>query len=167
MAAAGGGVLAGAPGRCRTSLAAAVVELLEPRPGERAWDLYGGAGLFAAALADQVGPDGSVTVVESDPAAGGRARRGAGGPAARSRWRVGRGGAVLGRPDGGTGRLVVLDPPRSGAGRERGATRWPAARPGGGLRRLRPGRVRPRRGPVRGSAGWRLARSCAASTPSR
>jgi tRNA/tmRNA/rRNA uracil-C5-methylase (TrmA/RlmC/RlmD family) len=33
------------------TLAAAVLELLQPRPGERAWDLYGGAGLFAAALA--------------------------------------------------------------------------------------------------------------------
>ncbi len=45
---------------------ATVLDMLEPRPGERAWDLYGGAGLFSAALADAVGPRGSVTLVESD-----------------------------------------------------------------------------------------------------
>ena len=57
------------------TLAATVVQLLDPRPGERAWDLYGGAGLFAAALAPRLGGTGRLTVVESDPKAAGAARR--------------------------------------------------------------------------------------------
>src|SRR5207302_335485 len=48
------------------ALAAAVLDLLRPSTGERAWDLYGGAGLFSAALAGAIGPAGSVTLVESD-----------------------------------------------------------------------------------------------------
>ena len=36
-----------------------------PPVGGSAWDLYGGVGLFAAVLAEQVGPDGSVLLVES------------------------------------------------------------------------------------------------------
>ncbi|MEV1144616.1 TRAM domain-containing protein, partial [Micromonospora sp. NPDC049799] len=47
------------------TLVGAVLEQLAPRPGERAWDLYGGAGLFAAALAARVGDTGRVTLVES------------------------------------------------------------------------------------------------------
>jgi tRNA/tmRNA/rRNA uracil-C5-methylase (TrmA/RlmC/RlmD family) len=37
--------------------------------GACAWDLYGGAGLIAAPLAERVGPEGRVVLVESDPAA--------------------------------------------------------------------------------------------------
>jgi tRNA/tmRNA/rRNA uracil-C5-methylase (TrmA/RlmC/RlmD family) len=94
--------------------AAMVLEFLQPRAGERAWDLYGGAGLFAAALAPQCGP---VTVVEADRravAAGKQALRDVdnvhfvagdvGRTLANSRWR--------------TVDIVVLDPPRAGAGRE-------------------------------------------------
>src|SRR5690606_40788361 len=33
--------------------------------GESAWDLYSGAGVFAARLAEQVGPDGTILAVES------------------------------------------------------------------------------------------------------
>lgn len=83
--------------------------------GGTAWDLYGGVGLFASVLAGQVGATGSVTVVEA------------------SRRAVADGAAALadlaqvsfitgpveqslaelpGRPD-----VVVLDPPRRGAGR--------------------------------------------------
>src|SRR6185369_1433218 len=57
------------------TLAATVVELLAPRPAERAWDLYGGAGLFAAALAPRLDATGRITVVEADPKAAGAARR--------------------------------------------------------------------------------------------
>ena len=51
VAAAGGGVLAGASGRGRHAGAPRWSSCSRPRRGERAWDLYGGAGLFAAALA--------------------------------------------------------------------------------------------------------------------
>ncbi|PRX06412.1 UNVERIFIED_ORG: 23S rRNA m(5)U-1939 methyltransferase [Actinomadura viridilutea] len=47
----------------------AVIDALQPRPGEIALDLYCGAGLFAAALGERVGPDGLVVAVESDPQA--------------------------------------------------------------------------------------------------
>jgi len=95
------------------ALAATVVELLRPRPGERAWDLYAGAGLFAAALAPRVD---RVTAVESD-------RRGV---VAASRCLADLGNVrVLGAdvrqaladPRWRSIDLVVLDPPRSGAGR--------------------------------------------------
>jgi tRNA/tmRNA/rRNA uracil-C5-methylase (TrmA/RlmC/RlmD family) len=96
------------------TLVAAVLELLDPAPGEVSWDLYGGAGLFAAALAGRTGA--RTTVVESSPAGVAAARRNladlsgvevvaAKVDAALSRRRV------TGPVD-----LVVLDPPRTGAG---------------------------------------------------
>lgn len=126
------------------ALAGAVVELLAPRPGETIWDLYGGAGLFAAALAQAqaaparaatvpaapaqaapAGPGsgqsaaGPIIVVDADPAAGAAARENlrdlptvtvvtsdVGRALRHPRFRKRRG-----RPE-----IVVLDPPRSGAG---------------------------------------------------
>ncbi len=86
------------------------------QPGMTAWDLYGGAGVFAAALAEQVGPDGRVLTVDTSRSAS-RAARGA---LVDLPWvsvvtdSVRRAlAAQSGRPDG-----VVLDPPRTGAGRE-------------------------------------------------
>ena len=84
-------------------------------PGGTAWDLYGGVGLFAAVLAEQVGPSGSVTVVESARAAvdDGRAALA---DLPQVGWRVGRVEKVLASltdaPD-----VVVADPPRTGLGR--------------------------------------------------
>ncbi|WP_018214610.1 class I SAM-dependent RNA methyltransferase [Salinispora vitiensis] len=98
------------------TLVNAVLAQLDPQPGETAWDLYGGAGLFAAALAERVGVTGRVTLVEA---------AGAGVAAARQNLRdLPQVGIVSGRvaPVLERGRrvapvdLVVLDPPRSGAG---------------------------------------------------
>jgi tRNA/tmRNA/rRNA uracil-C5-methylase (TrmA/RlmC/RlmD family) len=111
------------------TLATAVVELLQPRPGERAWDLYGGAGLFAAALAPPLTGTGRITVVESDPKAAGAAQR-----LLRDLTTV----TVLAsdveralrNPRWRSVDLVVLDPPRAGAGPavvEQIATRSPRA----------------------------------------
>jgi tRNA/tmRNA/rRNA uracil-C5-methylase (TrmA/RlmC/RlmD family) len=91
---------------------ATVLDLLRPRPGERVWDLYGGAGLFAAALADAVGPGGSVTLVESDD----RSVLAASSSLANLPYVTVVSSTVermrlRGRPD-----IVVLDPPRTGAG---------------------------------------------------
>ena len=91
---------------------------LAAQPGERALDLYAGVGLFALALADAVGPTGAVLAIESDAHAIADAksnlrlrpeielRRGkvdrALKPLVRQRIRTD---------------LVVLDPPRTGAGK--------------------------------------------------
>nr|WP_229401401.1 TRAM domain-containing protein [Micromonospora okii] len=98
------------------TLVAAVLDLLDPRPGESAWDLYGGAGLFAAALAERVGPTARVTVVESAAPGVAAARenlsdlRGVEVVAARVETALAR-RRITGPVD-----LVVLDPPRTGAG---------------------------------------------------
>jgi 23S rRNA (uracil-5-)-methyltransferase RumA len=96
------------------TLAAAVLQALEPRPGEVALDLYCGAGLFAGVLAPEVGPEGRVLGVESDAATVRDARNNL------REWpwaRVHRGdvGEVLGRIGLSGASLVVLDPPRTGA----------------------------------------------------
>lgn len=97
------------------AFAGAVRDFAGAPRGGLAWDLYGGVGLFAAVLAGQVGPDGAVVLVESSQAA---ANDGAANlrDLPNVRWVAGRVERVLpklpGRPD-----VVVLDPPRRGAGR--------------------------------------------------
>lgn len=107
------------PGAAATFVSAAL-DGLQPRPGERALDLYAGVGVFTAFLAEAVGPKGRVLGLEGDS----RAVRDAGpniaafDHAALERADIGREGwnttvdESLDRVD-----LVVLDPPRSGAGR--------------------------------------------------
>lgn len=46
-----------------------VAEWAAPSSGSVAWDLYGGVGVFAASIADAVGPDGTVVSVEVSPRA--------------------------------------------------------------------------------------------------
>ncbi|GAA4237432.1 class I SAM-dependent RNA methyltransferase [Actinomadura meridiana] len=121
-------------------LADAVVDALEPKPGDIALDLYCGAGLFAGVLADRVGSDGLVVGVESDGQAVRDARfnlrdlpqvsiergpvdeviadlefgRAASGSRAQNKRGAGhQGGARVRGAD-----IVVLDPPRTGAGRD-------------------------------------------------
>jgi tRNA/tmRNA/rRNA uracil-C5-methylase (TrmA/RlmC/RlmD family) len=103
--------------RAAEVLTRAVLDGLGPRPGERAADLYAGAGLFTVALARAVGPTGVVTAVErSGPAVADLKRNTAGlsqVEVIRADVRPRLVATRLGRPD-----LVVLDPARSGAGRE-------------------------------------------------
>lgn len=98
------------------TLVEAVVGALEPRPGEAVFDLYCGVGLFAAALAQRVGLQGSVVAVEGDGAAADDAKSNLRDlPGVRvARGRVDH---VLRRPHLRHADLVVLDPPRAGAGR--------------------------------------------------
>ena len=93
----------------------AVREALRPQPGERLLDLYSGVGLFAGCLADDVGVTGTVDAVEASIGACRDARRNLHDlPHVRihqapvERWLASRTGT-------GTD-LIVLDPPRSGAG---------------------------------------------------
>ena len=92
----------------------AVMAGLDPKPGERALDLYAGVGLFSVFLAEAVGVTGSVVAVEGDRRAVEHAADNLSSyPAAR---------VLRGRIDGSIGELgpvdlVVLDPPREGAKR--------------------------------------------------
>jgi tRNA/tmRNA/rRNA uracil-C5-methylase (TrmA/RlmC/RlmD family) len=96
-------------------LTGTAVQMLAPRPGETALDLYSGVGLFAGALAEAVGPDGSVVAVEGDRRAVKDARRNLHDlPQVHLRQgRVERALADLSNPVD----LALLDPPRSGARR--------------------------------------------------
>ncbi|GAA1855567.1 class I SAM-dependent RNA methyltransferase [Asanoa iriomotensis] len=98
------------------TLVGAVLDLVGPRAGERAWDLYGGAGLFAAALAERVGPGGRVTLVESAPDGVAAARDNLGDlpwvEVVPARVET----ALARRRVAGPVDVVVLDPPRTGAG---------------------------------------------------
>jgi tRNA/tmRNA/rRNA uracil-C5-methylase (TrmA/RlmC/RlmD family) len=105
------------PGAAATFVAHVLREL-DPQPGERAMDLYAGVGLFARALADAVGPTGAVLAIESDA----RAIRDAKGNLRLSpeielrRGKVDHALKPLVRQGIRTD-LVVLDPPRTGAGK--------------------------------------------------
>ncbi|MGI8769405.1 MAG: class I SAM-dependent RNA methyltransferase [Propionibacteriaceae bacterium] len=94
------------------ALVAAVLEGLEPVSGEHAFDLYCGVGLFAGALADR---GVQVWGVEASRAAIRCAERNLDG--LNARFSVGRVDRTLARMPRQTD-LVVLDPPRSGAGRQ-------------------------------------------------
>ncbi|MBS2964043.1 class I SAM-dependent RNA methyltransferase [Actinocrinis puniceicyclus] len=99
------------------ALAAAVLDAVKPRPGETAMDLYCGVGLFAAPLAAAVGADGEVVAVEADAAALADASANLAGfeQVVLVEERVDR--ALDQAPEGFEAEVVVLDPPRSGAGR--------------------------------------------------
>jgi 16S rRNA G966 N2-methylase RsmD len=96
------------------TLVGTVLELLQPVEGETSWDLYGGAGLFAAALAERT--RARVTVIESAPVGVAAART--------NLMDLNVVEVVAGRVDVALSRrrvtgpvdLVVLDPPRTGAG---------------------------------------------------
>ena len=109
-------------------LTEAVLDFLRPRAGESALDLYCGVGLFAAPLAEAVGEDGSVLAVELDrqavqDAAYNLGFRGDVEESTEFPWLDLVEGAVdevLADERYAPERcdVVVLDPPRAGAGRE-------------------------------------------------
>jgi tRNA/tmRNA/rRNA uracil-C5-methylase (TrmA/RlmC/RlmD family) len=101
------------PGGADT-LVAAVLDGLRPRPGERVLDLYAGVGLFAAPLADAVGPAGAVLAVEADPRAAADAETNL---ADLPNAQVLESRVDRALPDAEAVDLVVLDPPRTGAKR--------------------------------------------------
>lgn len=101
-------------------LSQVVLEGLRPMPGETAMDLYCGVGLFSGALADA---GCRVTGVESSRSAVAAARNNLADVNDRVRFVPSRVDRALSRPRGRDSLpsrvdLVVLDPPRSGAGRK-------------------------------------------------
>ncbi|MCX4984038.1 class I SAM-dependent RNA methyltransferase [Streptomyces sp. NBC_00572] len=99
------------------TLMLAVMQGLTPRKGETALDLYCGVGLFAGALADRVGDQGAVLGIESGKRAVEDARHNL---AAFPRVRIEQGKveSVLPRTGITEVDLIVLDPPRAGAGKQ-------------------------------------------------
>lgn len=93
----------------------AVMRGLIPRKGESALDLYCGAGLFAGALADRVGERGAVLGIEASARAVRDARHNLA-DFPRARIEQGTVERVLPRTGITQADLVVLDPPRAGAG---------------------------------------------------
>lgn len=97
-------------------LVEAVMQGLLPRKGDMALDLYCGVGLFAAAIADRVGEDGAVLGIESGRRAAEDARHNLR-DFPRARIEHGKVDQVLPRTGITETDLIVLDPPRAGAGR--------------------------------------------------
>src|SRR5688572_13265472 len=101
------------------ALVATVAGLAEVRPGETVLDLYAGVGLFGGALAPAVGAEGRVVCVESDEAACAAADANLAGLPQAEVWQgeVDADGLAELLADLGTAPdVVVLDPPRAGAG---------------------------------------------------
>ncbi|MCP9943943.1 class I SAM-dependent RNA methyltransferase [Streptomyces somaliensis] len=103
--------------RAADTLVRAVMQGLLPRKGDTALDLYCGVGLFAGALADRVGDQGAVLGVESGKRAVEDARHNLR-DFDRVRVEQGKVDQVLPRTGITEADLVVLDPPRAGAGRQ-------------------------------------------------
>lgn len=102
-------------------LASTVARMADCQPGDAAVELYSGAGLFSAVLAHAIGPDGHLVTIEGDEAAVADAADNVatwGNTEVCVGWideeAVLDAAAMLGRPP----RVVVMDPPRDGAGRE-------------------------------------------------
>jgi tRNA/tmRNA/rRNA uracil-C5-methylase (TrmA/RlmC/RlmD family) len=106
------------PGAATTFLTS-VVAHLDPHPGDHVLDLYAGSGLFTMRLGELVGPDGAVLGIEGDKRAVlNGAENCADLPAVE--WRANRVDRELASlvGQGITADLTVLDPPRTGAGKE-------------------------------------------------
>ncbi|MEU5050474.1 class I SAM-dependent RNA methyltransferase [Streptomyces sp. NPDC021096] len=99
------------------TLVKAVMQGLMPRKGDMALDLYCGVGLFAGALGERVGEKGAVLGIESGKRAVEDARHNLQ-DLDRVRIEHGKVEQVLPRTGIDSVDLVVLDPPRAGAGKQ-------------------------------------------------
>jgi tRNA/tmRNA/rRNA uracil-C5-methylase (TrmA/RlmC/RlmD family) len=92
-----------------------VLEFAQLKSGEHVLDLYGGVGLFSAAILDAVGPAGHVDLIEGSKVATADAARNF---AAFSNITIATGDVAKLLPRITAADVVVLDPPRDGAGKE-------------------------------------------------
>ena len=98
------------------TLVKAVMQGLMPRKGETALDLYCGVGLFAGSIAERVGEKGAVLGIESGKRAAEDARHNLK-DLERVRIEHGKVDQILPRTGITEADLIVLDPPRAGAGK--------------------------------------------------
>ena len=96
-------------------LTQAVLDYAQLQVGEHVLDLYGGVGLFSAAIVDAVGPTGHVDLIEGSKVATADAARNF---AAYSNITIATGDVAKLLPRISAADVVVLDPPRDGAGKE-------------------------------------------------
>ncbi|MEU7168274.1 class I SAM-dependent RNA methyltransferase [Streptomyces morookaense] len=99
------------------TLVQAVMQGLMPRKGDMALDLYCGVGLFAGALGERVGEKGAVLGIESSKRAVEDARHNLR-DLDRVRVEHGKVESVLPRTGIDKADVIVLDPPRAGAGKQ-------------------------------------------------
>ena len=93
----------------------AVVSYSQFRPGDHVLDLYGGVGLFSAAVLPLIGDEGSIDIVEGSKSATSDARRNF---QRDANVNVITGDVSKVIPRFSHADVVILDPPREGAGKE-------------------------------------------------
>ena len=96
-------------------LTRAVLDFGKFRQGEHVLDLYGGVGLFTAAILEVIGDSGHVDLIEGSKSATGDASRNF---ASHSNVKVITGDVAKHLPRISRADVIVLDPPREGAGKE-------------------------------------------------
>ncbi|CAB5113034.1 MAG: TRAM domain-containing protein [Actinobacteria bacterium] len=92
----------------------AVLDFAQLQLGEYVLDLYGGVGLFTSAMVDVVGSVGSIVLIEGSKSATGDAARNF---ADQLNVRILTGDVAQHLPHIDSAQVVVLDPPREGAGK--------------------------------------------------
>jgi tRNA/tmRNA/rRNA uracil-C5-methylase (TrmA/RlmC/RlmD family) len=92
-----------------------VLDFAQISKKEHVLDLYGGVGLFTAALIDLVGPEGQVDLIEGSKVATEDARRNF---ASHKNVTVATGDVAKLLPRVTSADVVILDPPREGAGKD-------------------------------------------------
>ena len=96
-------------------LTQAILDFAQLKTGEHVLDLYGGVGLFTAAIVEAVGPTGHVDLIEGSKVATADANRNF---ASLSNITIATGDVAKLLPRITAADVVVLDPPRDGAGKE-------------------------------------------------
>lgn len=96
------------------TLTRAVLDYAELRSGDHVLDLYGGVGLFTSVMVDIVGIDGTIDLIEGSKSATSDATRNF---AKNLNVKIATGDVALHLPRITTADVVILDPPREGAGK--------------------------------------------------
>ena len=95
-------------------LTGAVLDYAQLRNGDHVLDLYGGVGLFTSVIVDLVGIDGAIDLIEGSKSATSDATRNF---AKNPNVKIATGDVALHLPRITSADVVVLDPPREGAGK--------------------------------------------------